>query len=89
MDDRERLERARRAEELLENETLVEAFELLEHKYLHALRETKYQQELERTQLWHRLKALDALQLELRAMVEDGFLVKLSLEKTKTNIFGR
>lgn len=81
--DHERLERARKAQELMEDEVLTEAFDLLEQRYLQELRDTKLTQEQERTQLWHRLKVLEHIRRELQAMVEDGYVVRLNLEKTR------
>lgn len=81
--DHERLERARKAQELMEDEVLTEAFDLLEQRYLQELRDTDLMQEKERTQLWHRLKALEHIRRELQAMVEDGYVVRLNLEKTR------
>lgn len=87
MNAQERDLKGRDAAQLLENELLQEAFDLLDQAYVQAWHDTKYNQQMERDQLWHRRKALEAVKLELAKMVEDGYLARISLEKP--GIFSR
>lgn len=82
MDSRDRIERARRVQRLVEDQDLSDAFAALEARYIKELRNTELTQEAERTQLWHRLKVLDEVRLELQKMLSDGD-VEMHLEKSK------
>lgn len=83
VNDYERMERADRAKRLLNDDTLLEAFDLLEQRYVQELRDTTLTQESERNQLWHRWQAVLHLKRELEAMVDDGMLVNVKLEKSR------
>lgn len=80
--DREAIERARRVERLMEDPDLEAAFQRLEARYIEALRDTGLTEEAERNQLWHRLKALEAVRGELDAMIANG-AVDLHIETQK------
>lgn len=79
----ERLRRANHAERLLDDSTLQEALDLMEQRYLQELRDTTMTQEAERNQLWHRWQAVLHFRRELQAMLEDGHLLDLQMEKTR------
>lgn len=82
MDSRDRIDRARRVQHLLDNDDLSSAFESLEARYLREWRDTHITQDEIRTQLWHRIKVLDDVRTELQAMLQDGD-VELHLEQSK------
>lgn len=82
MDSRDRIERARRVQHLVDDDDLKAAFVALENRYIEELRATTLTQEAERTQLWHRLKVLDEVRLELGKMLSEGE-VELHIEQSK------
>lgn len=80
--DREAIDRARRVERLLGDKDLAAAFQQLDEHYVQELRDTALTEEEKRNQLWHRLKALEAVRTELGAMIADG-AVEVHMESVK------
>jgi hypothetical protein len=82
MPDREAIERAQRVERLIEDPDLEAAFARLDRHYVEELRNTGLEEEGKRNQLWHRLRALQAVHEELGVMIADG-AVEVHIEQKK------
>ncbi len=83
MTNEEQAERARRAQELLEDPLIKESFDSLESTYLSAWRDSRPGEELEREVLWQAWFALDAVRQHLNQVMQNGKIARDALEKLK------
>ncbi len=70
-----------RAEELLNNSLLQEAFQYLEQRYLGAWRSTKALQTVEREKLWQAIQILGIIHEHLKSHVTNGRIAAADLRR--------
>lgn len=78
---RQRQDRAAKAEALLRNELLIEAFEYLDEQFIEAWRSSGVEDKEAREHIFHLSQALGAVKGYLQSVVEDGKLAQVSLEE--------
>lgn len=78
------VERAAKAEALLRDPTLVEAFDNLEANFIEAWRNTSVADTDNRERIYHLLSALQALKGQLHTVIEGGKVAQANLDNTKT-----
>ena len=79
----EQIQRAERAQELLEDPLIKESFDHLEQTYLDAWRDSRPGEELDREVLWQAWFALDAVRSHLNQVMQNGKIARDSLDKLK------
>lgn len=87
--DRKDLERANRAKALLNDDLIVEAFEMIEQNCLSDFKNSKASQKDDREDIWKMLKALHELKRHLTSVMERGKLAEHNLslaEKIKRKV---
>ena len=82
---REKIDRGTKAEVLLRNELLREAFDYLESEFISAWKQSSVQDTQARERLYLLCQNLSALQDYIKNVVEDGKLAKATLQVLKTN----
>ncbi len=83
MTNEEQIQRAERAQQLLEDPLMKESFDSLETTYLSAWRESRPGEELEREVLWQAWFALDAVRQHLNMVMQNGKIARDALDKLK------
>lgn len=78
---REAVDRKARAEALLRDELIVEAFETLEREYLNAFKTSGPNDAQARERAYALLHGLEAVQRHLRSVVEDGKVAQRQLDE--------
>jgi hypothetical protein len=78
------VERAAKAEALLRDPTLVEAFDNLEANFIEAWRNTSVADTDNRERIYHLLSALQALKGQLHTVIEGGKVAQANLDNAKT-----
>ncbi len=78
------VERAAKAEALLRDPTLVEAFDNLEANFIEAWRNTSVADTENRERIYHLLSALQALKGQLHTVIEGGKVAQANLDNAKT-----
>jgi hypothetical protein len=73
--------RGRRAEQLLADELLQEAFETLKAEYLRAWENTDPSENERREQLWYAHRVVPLVRKHLTDVVKDGTLAKAQIEQ--------
>ena len=76
--------RAAKAEALLRDPTLVEAFDNLEANFIEAWRNTSVADTDNRERIYHLLSALQALKGQLHTVIEGGKVAQANLDNAKT-----
>ena len=79
----EQIQRAERAQELLEDPLIKESFDHLEKTYLDAWRDSRPGEELDREVLWQAWFALDAVRSHLNMVMQNGKIARDALDKLK------
>lgn len=79
-----KIELGHRAEQLLGNETLMEAFHELEMQYTNNWKASKVDESAKREQVYMSLRVLDDLKTKLQVFVDDGKIAKKQLQKMNT-----
>jgi hypothetical protein len=80
---REQQDRAAKAEVLLRDPLLLEAFETLDAEFLRAWRQTSVDDTAARERIYMLCQSLEAVRGHLTKVVTDGKLAKLQLEQLK------
>jgi hypothetical protein len=80
---REQIDRAAQAERLMRDPILLEAFEKLDAEFLRAWRGTNVDDTAARERIYMLCQSLEAVRTHLAAVVTDGKIAKLNLEKLK------
>lgn len=89
IDDTARIERARRAEALMADPLLNEAFDAVEGIYTEAWKRTASDQARERERLWDAIAALRAVKTHIAALANEGALLERevhTLQRAKQRI---
>jgi hypothetical protein len=77
------VERAAKAEALLRDPTLVEAFDTLETNFIEAWRNSSVADTDNRERIYHLLSALQALKGQIHSVIESGKVAQANLDNTK------
>ena len=83
MTNEEQIQRAERAQELLNDPLIQESFDHLEKTYLDAWRDPRPGEELDREVLWQAWFALDAVRSHLNMVMQNGKIARDALDKLK------
>lgn len=78
---REKISRASKAEALLRNEILTDAFQYLEDEFTQAWKHSSMEDSVNRERLYMLCQNLDALKGYINRVIEDGKLAKAALEE--------
>lgn len=73
---REDLDRAGRAEALMRDPLIIEAFETLEKEFVSAWKESAITDQTSREHIYHLLQALEAMKGHFQTVLESGKLAK-------------
>jgi cell fate (sporulation/competence/biofilm development) regulator YlbF (YheA/YmcA/DUF963 family) len=81
MTDEEAVRKGRKAQQLLEDETLVAALAKLENDQLWVFKSTRAEESAKREQCWSMLKAIENLRLELTKVIDNGKVAQRAIER--------
>lgn len=81
---RGRIAQAERARAIIEDPLLVNAFNMLEQRFVNAWRFTPADATEMRERLWHHLQALNEVRAELNSVLDDGTLARQALADLAT-----
>jgi len=79
--NRQRQDRAAKAEALLRNELFIEAFEYLDEQFVEAWRTSGIDDEEAREKIFHLMQALGAVKGYFQSVVEDGKMAQVQLDE--------
>jgi len=79
--NRQRQDRAAKAEALLRNELFIEAFEYLDEQFVEAWRTSSIDDEEAREKIFHLMQALGAVKGYFQSVVEDGKMAQVQLDE--------
>ena len=77
------MERGHKADLLMKNELLQEAFETLENEFTTAWKQTTYDQVVERDRLYNLCQALDSLKSYLASVAQNGRMAENQLNQMR------
>ena len=77
------MERGHKADLLMKNELLQEAFQTLENEFTTAWKQTTHDQVVERDRLYNLCQALDSLKSYLASMAQNGRLAENQLNQIR------
>jgi hypothetical protein len=81
MTNREKVERASKAEDLLRNEVFQDAFSYLEKSFYEAWRKSQIEDTESRERVYQFLQNLDALRGYFQTVIEDGKLAQMQIDE--------
>jgi signal transduction protein with GAF and PtsI domain len=81
MTDDEVVRKGRKAQQLLEDETLAAALEKLESDQVWVFKSTRAEDTAKREQCWSMLKAIENLRLELTKVIDNGKVAQRAIER--------
>jgi predicted component of type VI protein secretion system len=81
MTNREKVERASKAEDLLRNEVFQDAFNHLEKSFYEAWRKSQIEDTESRERVYQFLQNLDALRGYFQTVIEDGKLAQMQIDE--------
>ena len=81
MTDEEAVRKGRKAQQLLEDETLVAALAKLENDQLWVFKSTRAEESAKREQCWSMLKAIENLRLDLTKVIDNGKVAQGAIER--------
>ena len=83
MNEEEEVRKGKRAQQILEDETLVAALAKLENDQLWMFRSTRSDETAKREQCWSMLKAIENLKTELTKMIDNGKVAQRAIERVQ------
>ena len=83
---REKIARAEKAQALLRNEILTDAFAYLEDEFTQAWKKSSVEDSVHRERLYMFCQNLDALKGYINRVIEDGKLAKAALEELQNRV---
>jgi signal transduction protein with GAF and PtsI domain len=83
MNEEEEVRKGKRAQQILEDETLVAALAKLENDQLWMFRSTRADETAKREQCWSMLKAIENLKTELTKMIDNGKVALRAIERVQ------
>ncbi len=81
MTDEEAVRKGRKAQQLLEDETLSAALAKLENDQIWVFKSTRAEESAKREQCWSMLKAIENLRLELTKVIDNGKVAQRAIER--------
>jgi signal transduction protein with GAF and PtsI domain len=81
MTEEEEVRKGRRAQQVLEDETLVAALSKLENDQVWLFKSTRADESAKREQCWSMLKAIEGLRVELTKMIDNGKVAQRAIER--------
>jgi signal transduction protein with GAF and PtsI domain len=83
MTDDELVRKGRRAQQLLEDETLAAALAKLENDQVWLFKSTRAEETAKREQCWSMLKAIENLKTELTKVIDNGKVAQRAIERVQ------
>ena len=83
MTDEEAVRKGRKAQQVLEDETLVAALTKLENDQLWIFKSTRSDETPKREQCWAMLKAIENLKIELTKVIDNGKVAQRAIERVQ------
>jgi signal transduction protein with GAF and PtsI domain len=81
MTEDEAVRKGRKAQQLLEDETLSAALAKLENDQVWVFKSTRAEETAKREQCWSMLKAIENLRLELTKVIDNGKVAQRAIER--------
>jgi signal transduction protein with GAF and PtsI domain len=81
MTEDEAVRKGRKAQQLLEDETLAAALAKLENDQVWVFKSTRAEETAKREQCWSMLKAIENLRLELTKVIDNGKVAQRAIER--------
>jgi hypothetical protein len=81
MTEDEAVRKGRKAQQLLEDETLASALAKLENDQVWVFKATRAEETAKREQCWSMLKAIENLRLELTKVIDNGKVAQRAIER--------
>jgi signal transduction protein with GAF and PtsI domain len=81
MTEDESVRKGRKAQQLLEDETLSAALAKLENDQVWVFKSTRAEETAKREQCWSMLKAIENLRLELTKVIDNGKVAQRAIER--------
>lgn len=82
-EDDEAVRKGRKAQQLLEDESLVAALTKLENDQVWQFKSTRADETAKREQCWSMLKAIDNLRTELTKVIDNGKVAQRAIERVQ------
>ncbi len=82
MTNEDQVRKGRKAQQILENETLSDAIAKLENDQLWVFRSSKPEESAKRETAWCMLQAIDGLRQELIKVMDNGKIAQKSIERS-------
>jgi signal transduction protein with GAF and PtsI domain len=82
-DDEEAVRKGRKAQQTLEDETLVAALSKLENDQVWLFKSTRAEETAKREQCWSMLKAIESLRTELVKVIDNGKVAQRAIERVQ------
>ena len=86
MTNEDQVNKGRKAQQILENETLNTAIAKLENDQLWAFRSSKPEESARRETAWCMLQAIDGLRQELIKIMDNGKIAQNAISKSQKNL---
>lgn len=86
MTNEDQVKRGRKAQQILEDETLNAAIAKLEGDQLWAFRSSKPEESVKRETAWCMLQAIDGLRQELIKFMDNGKIAQNSINRSQKNL---
>ncbi|CAB5238789.1 hypothetical protein UFOVP751_31 [uncultured Caudovirales phage] len=83
MSDEEAVRKGRKAQQVLEDETLVAALTKLENDQLWVFKSTRADETAKREQCWAMLRAIENLKTELTKVIDNGKVAQRAIERVQ------
>ena len=83
MTDDELVMKGRKAQQLMEDETLGSALAKLENDQIWVFKSTRSDEKAKREQCWSMLKAIDNLKTELTKVIDNGKVAQRAIERVQ------
>ena len=83
MTEDEAVRKGRKAQQLLEDETLASALAKLENDQVWVFKSTRAEETAKREQCWSMLKAIENLRLELTKVIDNGKVAQRAIERVQ------
>jgi signal transduction protein with GAF and PtsI domain len=83
MTDEELVRKGRKAQQLLEDETLAAALAKLENDQVWLFKSTRAEETAKREQCWSMLKAIENLKVELTKVIDNGKVAQRAIERVQ------
>jgi hypothetical protein len=81
--EEEDVKRGKKAQQLLEDETLVAALAKLENDQLWVFKSTRADETAKREQCWSMLRAIENLRTELTKVIDNGKVAQRAIERVQ------